>query len=717
MNTKTRLAQTKGNIERDPATAAPKPRRRVARKVTAPNPQLPMPIPELTPPPQEPLDPRNAWQRAAEVMVEEAFSRNRDLADACRRPAAAIFIEVGVDWLHWVAEAWGRMLYSDAPVPADGDGFDGDRFLRSIWHDDDALTSLWCEYRREARPAKQQAKGTTGLAWALGRGLPVYGFAPSLDCLPPSFAKVYERHVVIPPLDGEILGKVVAAICGAPSTIPIPNEIVDKITETELSLAMRPGQTADAYVDRIIRLASAADTTTVAPASITLEAVGGMADAVAWGRSLARDLDDYKAGRIPWSDVDPGVLLHGRPGTGKTTFARALAGSCGVPLVAGSLQDWQSSGGGYLGDTLKAMKASFAEAQRAAPAILFIDEIDSFQARTSERGHNKSYHVQVVNQLLELLDGVKGRDGVVVVAAANNVDQLDPAIVRAGRLDTVIEIPLPSVDDLERIMRIHLGELLPDADLRAAARKAEGCTGADVKRWVRRARRAARTERRQMRMDDLMAAIDVPDVAVTESVLRRFAVHEAGHALFVALDRPGALILTTVRQSSGAGGYSAVRPDPDWSAATASTMRSAVSMLLAGRAAEQIIYGEVCGGSGGSAGSDLARATVLATGTIASLGLSDLPVWLGTVDQGNVGRILSSHPAVAAAVQAMLVECHQQALDALRPRKDMIVTLADLLVAQETVTGEFVEKLINSSEHPRNAKIAKQGPSGEGRKP
>jgi hypothetical protein len=144
------------------------------------------------------LDPRDAWCRVGEVMVRRALAKHQGLAEAARQPSAIIFVEVDAEWLHWVADAWGRCLFPDAPedhLPGCGD--DWELMGRTPSHSDDPL---WLEYRREVQPkAARLERSGRGLAWAVGRGLPVFGFAPSLDCLPRDFPRVYERHVVIPP--------------------------------------------------------------------------------------------------------------------------------------------------------------------------------------------------------------------------------------------------------------------------------------------------------------------------------------------------------------------------------------------------------------------------------------------------------------------------------------------------------------------------------------
>ena len=162
-----------------------------------------------------------------------------------------------------------------------------------------------------------------------------------------------------------------------------------------------------------------------------LDDIGGYGEAEAAARRLVADLADWSAGRIAWGDMTRSLLFVGPPGTGKTWLARAIAGSAGVPLIEGSLAAWQATG--HLGDMLRAMRASFAQAQAAAPAVLFLDEIDGAGDRGSDDSHARTYRRQVINALLELLDGAGRTPGLVVLAACNDVVALDPAIRRPGR--------------------------------------------------------------------------------------------------------------------------------------------------------------------------------------------------------------------------------------------------------------------------------------------
>lgn len=171
----------------------------------------------------------------------------------------------------------------------------------------------------------------------------------------------------------------------------------------------------------------------------------GYGAAKEWGLELAQDLIDWQRGKIDWSEVDTGIVLSGPPGVGKTQFAAALARQCNVPIIATSLARWQARG--HLGDLLKAMRSDFDKAKEGAPCILFCDELDSFGDRNSFSADNKDYSTQVVNGFLEHLDGLDGREGVVVIGATNNVSGIDPAILRPGRLDRHVAIPLPSASD------------------------------------------------------------------------------------------------------------------------------------------------------------------------------------------------------------------------------------------------------------------------------
>jgi ATP-dependent Zn protease len=346
--------------------------------------------------------------------------------------------------------------------------------------------------------------------------------------------------------------------------------------------------------------------------TLRLETLHGMDEARAWAEDLIEDLTAFKAGDLPWSQVDRGALVHGQPGVGKTIFAQALAGSAGLPLILGSVMRWQSAGRGYLGDCLQAMRACFQQAIDHAPSILFIDEVDGFVDRDSLNGNGHEYWLQVTNALLELLDGVEGREGVVVVGACNNPAKVDPAIIRSGRLDRSIEIPLPDTEALSGILRYHLGNELDDENLTPIARMSQGSTGADVERWVRGARRRARKENRDLSIEDLRAETGpvLPDYVLKNREVT--AVHEIGHAILYELAWPGIVeeVRLLDRPVNGAWGWTKLRIAAPMS--SKEDVRRHLACLLGGRAAEQVVFGEVMAGAASGKESDIGRASMLA---------------------------------------------------------------------------------------------------------
>ena len=227
-----------------------------------------------------------------------------------------------------------------------------------------------------------------------------------------------------------------------------------------------------------------------------LENIFGMPKAKRWGLGLARDMAEHRAGRLPWRKVDHGCVLHGPPGTGKTTFVRMLAEACGVPLFETSYPAWQRHREGHLGDVHGAIHRLFTQAASQAPSIIFIDEVDGIPSRDGPNRHNRAWWDQIVNALIEKIDEIrKNQTPVIVIGACNHADRIDPALMRSGRLDRLITVDLPTVDDLVGIIRFHLeNDDLVGEDLRVVAAGAVGMTGADIEKLVRDAERHARND-------------------------------------------------------------------------------------------------------------------------------------------------------------------------------------------------------------------------------
>ncbi|MCW4114333.1 AAA family ATPase [Aurantimonas sp. MSK8Z-1] len=372
--------------------------------------------------------------------------------------------------------------------------------------------------------------------------------------------------------------------------------------------------------------------------------------------AMLADLKDYRDGKVAWSAMSRGLVLAGPTGTGKTFLARCFARSAGLPLVIGSMAQWQSAGDGHLGDCLSAMKRTFSEARASAPSILFIDELDSIGDRATFHYRHLNYSSQVVNSMLEELDGANDRSGVTVLAATNHVDRIDPAILRPGRLDRVVTIGMPDAPELAGILRTLIGADLPGVDLMPVALAGRGGSGAAAASWVRQARGIARRAGRDLEIADLLCAVREGREILPETERRRIAIHEAAHAAAaVALDI-GVVGGVSIHD---AGGTTLVKP-----AARTTTRHEAVAVLvhlLAGRAAERHFLGSVSAGAGGQASSDLALATKTAIAVEGSWGLGENgAVWFGDVGSADFPS-LALVPGLLGSVRRLLRHCEAEA--------------------------------------------------------
>lgn len=404
-----------------------------------------------------------------------------------------------------------------------------------------------------------------------------------------------------------------------------------------------------------------------------------------WGLALAADFADYRAGRISWSEVDRGAVLHSPPGCGKSLFARMLASACCVPLIATSVAELFSANDGHLGDVIKALRSTFARASEAAPCILFLDEIDGVPDRRSLSDRNRDFWLPLVNDLLLLLDAaIAGqREGVVVIGATNMIDRVDPAFLRPGRLERSIRIRCPDAEGAANILRHHLGSDAARFDLDRFGRLLAGGTGADIMAHVRSARRRARQARRPLSDADLIETI-LPVGTLRPDDAYRTAVHEAGHAIVAFAT--GTVQVSDLVLTGAEGGLGRTRVTLENKLLTRSTIEDYVVGLLAGRAAEKACTGSISTGGGGEAKSDIGMATVLVTSLHASFGM------MGNVhfraDAAQAGEMLTSDPALRRAVERHLRRLQRRSDDIVNRHCDAIMVLAELLLRDRHVSGE-----------------------------
>lgn len=429
----------------------------------------------------------------------------------------------------------------------------------------------------------------------------------------------------------------------------------------------------------------------VIPREATLDDMAGYGDAKDWGLDLARDIADWRTGSISWEEVDKGILLSGPPGVGKTIFSRALAATCGVELVVASYAKWQAKG--HLGDFLKAMLASFAEAKKKAPSILFIDELDAFGERAAGGTDNSSYDIKAINGLLEQLDGLDGREGVVVVGACNNPEWIDAAIIRPGRLDRHVRIPMPDLEARAGIFRMHLRGSLSDAEHMAFAEATEDMTGASIEQIVREARRSARKRRQRLAAEDVFLHVP-PLVIVPPRVARVNAFHEIGHAVVGAvlgMNLESVSISRTLRFAARqqSVGKAVFKRDP-WARRTKEHYLDIITMTMSGMAAEQVFLGCWDDGASGGVGSDLHEATMTAIALERSFGMGQKLASYGPVADKipSDSRFLDS--TLMAQVDAILRQQLERAMTILERHRDACLRLVDELVERGELPGTEV---------------------------
>ncbi|MEY9768588.1 cell division protease FtsH [Sinorhizobium fredii] len=456
-----------------------------------------------------------------------------------------------------------------------------------------------------------------------------------------------------------------------------------------LDAVFRRGQSASSAIQRLREVSSSPGT------SRKVLPMSAFGPAGVWGLQLKRDLQAWREGQLGWEDIDKGILLFGPPGTGKTSFAATLAHECDAHLIAASLSKWQAHG--HLGDLLKAMKIDFAEARNSAPAIMLLDEIDSFGDRRKFSGDNAHYCHEVVNALLEALDGLGGRDGVIVVGATNFPESLDPALVRAGRLEQHIELPHPDQKGRAAILEFYLPELAGVEMIQDAAQRLVGYTGADLEFLSRRARRSARRSQRAVLADDLYEQL--PESRGMRDADRwRVCVHEAGHA--VATKALGLGVVERIEvfeavNDNGALGRTWTE-EPTKLIRTESFFRADIAMRLAGMAAEAVILGDRSTTSGGSRESDIAAASALALKMVSKFGMGRRLALFADQLELLEGELVKRNPDLRADVDHLLDEEYARANQILIENQPALLSLAEALNVERCLKGDRLDALLSA---------------------
>lgn len=408
-----------------------------------------------------------------------------------------------------------------------------------------------------------------------------------------------------------------------------------------------------------------------------LDAITGDSPALSAARAMVADLQLWRAGQLSWSELTRTALFHGPPGTGKSWLAQAMARAAGFATIPASFGEWQAAG--HLGDMLKAMRESFAEARRRAPAMLILDELDAVGTRT-ERGPHQNYRVMVVNAFLALMDGIARDEGVVVVATCNHPELIDPAVLRPGRFDLRLAVPLPDAAALAGVLRRHL--TLPEPEIRALAQQAVGHSMADLDAALRDLRGAARRAGRPVTAEDLRAAFGTDD---DPAMTRRIAIHECGHALVTAALGHGQIQHIALDRT---GGQTRIRRAPR--AGLIADHTGLLAELMAGRAAERLVFGEVTSGAGGPDDSDLALATRVALAIETRFGLgAEGPLWLGETADWLHDK------AIRQRLRDRIESAEIQALKILTSYQALLEDMAQTLATRRELSGNDAAKWLD----------------------
>lgn len=448
---------------------------------------------------------------------------------------------------------------------------------------------------------------------------------------------------------------------------------------------------------------------------VTFKDVAGLKEEKEEVKELIDFLKNPKKFQKLGARIPKGVLLYGPPGTGKTLLARAVAGEANVPFYYISGSDFVEL---FVGVGASRVRDMFQQAKRTAPCLIFIDEIDAVgRQRGSGIGGGHDEREQTLNQLLTEMDGFGENEGIIIIAATNRPDVLDPALLRPGRFDRQVTVNLPDVKGREEILKVHArNKVLADGvNIPALAKRTPGYSGADLENLLNEAALlAVRRNKEAITMSEIDEASDRVLMGPAKSSKTRsendrklVAYHESGHAV-VGIKLKGAndVQKVTIIPRGSAGGYNMMIPSEEKMCSTKTDLLEQITGLLAGRVAEEVVFGEITTG----AENDFSKATKIARAMVTEYGMSDLgPMQLeqqeGSVFLGrdyNKSRNFSNEVAheIDTEMRKIIDECYKKATQIINDNRDLLELLATTLLEYETLTKEQIDYLVENGKMP-----------------
>ncbi len=410
--------------------------------------------------------------------------------------------------------------------------------------------------------------------------------------------------------------------------------------------------------------------------------------------------------------IPKGVLLVGPPGTGKTLLAKAVAGEANVPFYYISGSDFVEL---FVGIGASRVRDMFKQAKQSAPCLIFIDEIDAVgRQRGTGLGGGHDEREQTLNQLLTEMDGFGANEGIIIIAATNRPDVLDPALLRPGRFDRQVTVSLPDQKEREAILKVHAKDktFAEDVNLENISKRTPGFSGADLENLLNEsALLAVRRNKNAITMDEIDEATDrvlmgpaKTSRKITDKEKKLVSLHEAGHAVIgLKLEDANEVHKITIIPRGMAGGYTMMLPKEEKiSIATKNELLASITGLLGGRVSEELFFGEISTG----ASDDFSRATKIARSMVTEYGMSDLgPVQLEHKEEGvflgrdyNKSRNFSDKVAleIDQEVRKIINECYEKATKILKDNEKLVKLLSDTLIEKETITKEEIDELVTT---------------------